>query len=246
MQLPVTITGELGEDAKASTQVFVLLALNETACELGKGFFYHGTSTASPTVSGMDVTEIGSTLAYGDIFYVGIAWIEAKQEEFRSMSNAQRLAMALLCNGDLWPHTPLIGITLLPKTWERTQWSYAVDGAPEDFRIGRKAGVLLYYDTEPTKIGIPVLVETAFIEGNPGFEAGDKGLETGLTKTIVVSGNAEQRQATWRSFSLQWRCRDHVELLERMWSLYFNPERAPYVLEFFDDIIDDVTKAPSI
>ena len=159
------------------------------------------------------------------------------------MSNTQRLAIAILFSGDLWPHTSVIGIIVLPKSWLRSRWTYAAERASRDFKIGRKAGVLLYYDTEPFRVGIPVVVETSFIEGNPGFEAGFEGLETGNTRTIVISGNTEQRRATWKSFSRQWRCRDPVALLERMWSLYYDTERAPYVLESLDVIVDEATKA---
>ena len=55
MQLPVNIAGELGEDAKTSTQVSIVLALNETACDLVRGLFFHGSSPASVPVSGMNV-----------------------------------------------------------------------------------------------------------------------------------------------------------------------------------------------
>ena len=77
MQLPEHIVGDLGDDAKVNTQVFILPALNETACELRRGLFYTGTPPASTPLSGTNVTGEGSTVPYGDIFYVGYAWTEA-------------------------------------------------------------------------------------------------------------------------------------------------------------------------
>ncbi|KAI9831231.1 MAG: hypothetical protein M1819_005159 [Sarea resinae] len=229
MEVPAYMFHPITGEPKVALHVHTTLALNEVACELGKGFFYHGSA---------------STSMYGDIFYEGLVWGKSQQDAFRDMSHSQRLAKATALNGEIGPRRMVIGMTVLPERFLSTTWE---DFGEEDqtcVNIRPAAGVLFHFYMNR---GNPILVAREDLLSDATFEAGPTTTTpTGFVRPLKVRGQPSEQHENLVAFSNRYRVKDYAHVVQQMFEFYCDAENADDTHVCWDEVVDNAVDASAL